>query len=155
MSTGLERFQQTGDLHFLTFSCARKRPLLGTSEAKDTFLRILEETRAKHNFHVLGYVVMPNHVHLLLTEPKEIKLSISIQVLKQRFSRTRPEDHVWEPRYYDFNVYTERKRVEKLRYIHRNPVSQNLVAEPHLWQWSSFNAYARNEPGPVHVTLPT
>ena len=83
MSTGLERFQQTGDLHFLTFSCARKRPILATSEAKDTFLRILEETRAKHNFHVLGYVVMPNHVHLLLTEPKEIKLSISIQVLKQ------------------------------------------------------------------------
>jgi len=73
-------------------------------------------------------------------------------VLKQRFSRTRSEEYVWEPRYYDFNVYTERKRIEKLRYIHRNPVASNLVLEPHLWPWSSFRFYAFNESGPVRVT---
>jgi len=78
MSTGLNRFQQTGDLHFLTFSCARKRPILGTPESRDTFLEILEDTRNKHSFHILGYVVMPNHVHLLLTEPEQTKLSVSI-----------------------------------------------------------------------------
>src|SRR6266436_9334128 len=127
MSIGLKRLHQTGHLHFITFSCARKRPILGTPESRDTLLRILEETRQKHRFDVAGYVVMPNHVHLLLTEPEEGKLSISIQVLKQRFSRTRSEEYVWEPRYYDFNVYTERKRIEKLRYIHRNPVTRNLV----------------------------
>jgi putative transposase len=152
MSTGLNRFHQTGDLHFLTFSCARKRPILGTPESRDTFLKILEDTRSKHSFHILGYVIMPNHVHLLLTEPEQTKLSISMQVLKQRFSRTRPEEYVWEPRYYDFNVYTERKRIEKLRYIHRNPVTRNLVPEPQLWQWSSFRFYALNEPGPVQIT---
>ncbi|WP_213805944.1 transposase [Granulicella sp. dw_53] len=154
MSTGLNRYQQTGDLHFITFSCTRKRNILGTPESRDIFLTLLEETRLKHNFHVLGYVVMPNHVHLLLTEPEKVKLSTAIQVLKQRFSRTRTEDDVWEPRYYDFNVHTERKRVEKLRYIHRNPVTRNLVADPRHWQWSSFRAYAQNERGPVHVTLP-
>ena len=67
MSTGLERFHQTGHLHFITFSCARKRPILGTPESRDTLLRILEETRHKYHFQVLGYVVMPNHVHLLVT----------------------------------------------------------------------------------------
>jgi putative transposase len=153
MSIGLKRLHQTGHLHFITFSCARKRPILDTPESRDALLRILEETRQKHRFDVAGYVVMPNHVHLLLTEPEEGKLSISIQVLKQRFSRTRSEEYVWEPRYYDFNVYTERKRIEKLRYIHRNPVTRNLVTEPHLWHWSSFRSYAHNEPGLVHVTL--
>jgi putative transposase len=152
MSTGLNRYHQTGDLHFLTFSCTRKRPILGTPESRDTFLQILEETRTKHAFHILGYVIMPNHVHLLLTEPEQTKLSISIQILKQRFSRTRQEEHVWEPRYYDFNVYTARKRIEKLRYIHRNPVTRELVTEPHLWQWSSFRFYALNEPGLVKIT---
>jgi len=154
MSTGLNRYQQTGDLHFITFSCTRKRNILGSPEARDTFLQILEETRIKHNFHILGYVVMPNHVHLLLTEPETTKLSIAIQVLKQRFSRTRTEDDIWEPRYYDFNVHTERKRVEKLRYIHRNPVTRNLVPEPQLWPWSSYRAYAHNERGPVLISLP-
>ena len=152
MSTGLNRYHQTGDLHFLTFSCARKRPVLGTPESRNAFQHILEETRKKHTFYILGYVIMPNHVHLLLTEPEEVKLSTSMQVLKQRFSRTRPEEHIWEPRYYDFNVYTERKRIEKLRYIHRNPVTRDLVTEPHLWQWSSFRFYAFNEPGPVTIT---
>jgi putative transposase len=154
MSTGLNRFQNTGDLHFITFSCTRKRNILGTPEARDTFLTILEETRIRHNFHILGYVVMPNHVHLLLTEPETTKLSIAIQVLKQRFSRTRTEEDVWESRYYDFNVYTERKRVEKLRYIHRNPVSRTLTLKPEDWQWSSYRAYAQIESGPVLITLP-
>jgi putative transposase len=154
MSTGLNRFQNTGDLHFITFSCTRKRNILDTPEARDAFLKILEETRIKHAFHVLGYVVMPNHVHLLRTEPETTKLSIAIQVLKQRFSRTRIEDDIWEPRYYDFNVYTERKRIEKLRYIHRNPVARNLATKPEDWQWSSYRAYAQIEPGPVRITFP-
>jgi putative transposase len=152
MSTGLERFHQTGHLHFITFSCARKRPILGTPESRDTLLRILEETRHKYHFQVLGYVVMPNHVHLLVTEPEQAKLSICIQVLKQRFSRTRPEEHVWEPRYYDFNVYTDHKRIEKLRYIHRNPVHRGLVEKPEDYSWSSFRNYALDEPTPVTIT---
>jgi putative transposase len=79
--------------------------------------------------------------------------------MKQRFSRSRTEDYVWEPRYYDFNVYSEDKPIEKLRYIHRNPVKCGLVAGPAEWPWSSFRAYALNQPGPVTVTphhrLPT
>ena len=152
MSLGLKRYQNTGDLHFITFSCVRHRPILGTVEARDTFLQILEQTRARYDFHILGYVVMPEHVHLLVTEPKVDPLSKIIQVIKQRFSRTRAEDYVWESRYYDFNVKTEDKRVEKIRYIHRNPVKRDLVSNPADWQWSSYRAYALDEPGPVKVT---
>ena len=153
MSLGLRRYQNTGDLHFITFSCVRHRPILGTPEARDAFLEILEQTRARYDFHILAYVVMPNHVHLLVTEPEADPLSKIIQVIKQRFSRTRDEEYVWEPRYYDFNVKTEDKRVEKIRYIHRNPVKRDLVTNPADWQWSSYRAYTLNEPGPVRVTI--
>ena len=152
MPTGLQRFQETGELHFLTFSCFRHRPVLGSADARDRFLEILEETRGKYGFHVLGYVVMPEHVHLLVTEPERSGLASVVQVVKQRFSRTREEDWVWEERYYDFNVRSARKRVEKLRYIHRNPVRRGLVAEPEGWAWSSFRAYAYLEVGPVVVS---
>jgi putative transposase len=95
---------------------------------------------------------MSNHIHLLLTEPEETALSTPIQVLKQRFSRTRTEEFVWEPRYHDFNVFTHNKKVEKLRYMHRNPVKAGLVGKPEDYPWSSCRAYAYNEPHPVRIT---
>src|SRR5258708_31179409 len=91
---------------------------------------------------------MSNHVHLLVTEPEQAKLSTALQVLKQRFSRTRSEEFVWEPRYHDFNVFTEAKKIEKLRYMHCNPVKAGLVEQPDQWEWSSFRVYAHNEDHP-------
>ncbi len=58
---------------------------------------------------------------------------------------------VWQPRFYDFNVWTKRKRIEKLRYMHRNPVKRELVAEPEQWRWSSFRYYKYREIGLVGV----
>ena len=152
MPTGLKRFQNTGDLHFITFSCVRHRPILGTPQARDAFLTILEQTRSKYRFQVIGYVVMPDHVHLLLSEPEQHPLRTALQVIKQRFSRTCTEEWVWEERYHDFNVRTDTKRIEKLRYIHRNPVKRGLVTEPDQWRWSSFRSYAYLELGPVTIT---
>ncbi len=60
-------------------------------------------------------------------------------------------DPVWQKRFYDFNVWSERKQIEKLRYMHRNPVKRGLVDKPEQWKWSSFRAYAYGEPGPVRV----
>ena len=59
--------------------------------------------------------------------------------------------HVWQRRFYDFVVFTEKKRVEKLRYMHRNPVQRGLVLKPEEWLWSSFRHYAYGERGPVLV----
>lgn len=58
---------------------------------------------------------------------------------------------IWQPRFYDFVVFSEHKRLEELRYIHRNPVKGGLVEEPQHWAWSSFRHYAYDEPGPVLV----
>jgi len=57
----------------------------------------------------------------------------------------------WQARFYDFNVCTPEKRIEKLRYMHRNPVKRGLVTSPELWTWSSFRWYALREPGPVKI----
>ena len=88
MRNPLKRHYGQGDLHFITFSCYHRQPLLGSSESRDTFVKILDEIRLRHGFQLFGYVVMPEHVHLLLNESKSIDPSKVLQVLKQRVSVT-------------------------------------------------------------------
>ena len=101
-----------------------------------------------------GYVVMPEHVHLLVDEPERGHLAQMLQSLKQSVARTlalRAPDSFWQARYYDFNVWSEGKFVEKLRYIHRNPVARGLVKRPEDWPWSSFLHYATGADGVVEI----
>jgi putative transposase len=107
--------------------------------------------RIRYDFVVCGYVVMPEHVHLLVSEPKQAILSKAIQALKLSVSVQRQERPFWQPRYYDFNVHNELKRVEKLRYMHRNPVKRGLVKKPEGWAWSSFRHYATGAIGTVEI----
>lgn len=98
---------------------------------------------------------MPEHVHLLISEPERSTLAVVLQMLKQNTSRQLREfaknHRFWEQRYYDFNVWSENKRVEKLRYIHRNPVKRGLVDQPEDWEWSSFNHYISGIEGIVEI----
>ena len=117
---------------------------------------MLETLRARHDFAILGYVLMPEHVHLLMTEPKTGTVSSTLRVLKGETSKLLrgTSKHFWQPRYYDFNVFTEAKRIEKLQYMHRNPVARGLVASPEDWPWSSFLAYATREPCRITIETP-
>jgi putative transposase len=151
----LKRFHGTRDLHFITFSCYRRLPLLGTALARTVFEQALEDVRRWYGMFITGYVVMPEHVHLLVGEPERSTLSIALQMLKQNVARTLcvPEDQprFWQRRYYDFNVWTEEKRIEKLRYIHRNPVTRGLVVKPEDWTWSSFRHWPTGEESVVEI----
>jgi putative transposase len=156
--TGLHRYFGANDLHFITCSCYQQKPLFGTAKTRDCFLKILEETRQRYRCVVVGYVVMPEHVHLLLGEPEVGSPATVMQVLKQRTSRAMLLTHArdsrtpfWQERFYDFNVWSTKKRVEKLRYMHRNPVKRGLTVTPEDWQWSSYRFYALDEIGPVRV----
>jgi putative transposase len=127
--TKLVRYQHSGCFHFLTFSCYRRQALLTCAGAYSVFEHELEATRVRYGFVIAGYVLMPEHVHLLVSEPRRSSLSVVLQVLKQQTSRKLkgPEEvQFWQRRYYDFNVNNEEKRVEKLRYMHRNPVKRLL-----------------------------
>ena len=165
----LKRYYGRGDEHFVTFSCYRRLPLLASRERRDLFLLALEATREKYEMVVLGYVVMPEHVHLLVEEPRKQDLSAALKALKQGVSRRvlrRLREHkgqgdlfagrtrllsFWQARFHDFNVWNPKKHVEKLRYMHRNPVARGLVSRPDDWRWSSFRHYAYGEPGLVAV----
>jgi putative transposase len=170
MPNRLQRYYGAGYSHFITTSCYRRLPLLGTTRNRDLFLRVLELVWRRYRFVVSGYVVMPEHVHLLIGEPQRGDPSSVMKALKQGFARRLlgrlrrvnsnqlslwraplERGRIWQPRFYDFVVFSEPKRVEKLRYIHRNPVKRGLVLEPQQWRWSSFRYYAYNESGPVIV----
>lgn len=168
MPRGLERWHGGHDLHFITFSCYRRQQWLGSARRRDLFLKVLEQVRRRYHWVVLGYVVMPEHVHLLVSEPPQRKLATAMQALKLGFTRrvlaeqrrgrsVQPplfdfhSTRLWQTRYHDFNVATAKKRVGKLRYLHRNPVKRGLVEGPEQWRWSSFRSYAFQEPGMVRI----
>jgi len=171
MPANLHRYYGAGYLHFITTSCYQRSALLGTSQNRDLFLEVLEQVRRRYRFVVVGYVVMPEHVHLLFSEPERSDPSVVMKVLKQSFARrllervraaadprqsrlwdtALTEGHVWQRRFYDFVVFSEKKRVQKLRYMHRNPVERGLVLAPEQWNWSSYRHYAAAEQGVVLV----
>ena len=153
MPPRLSRWHTFGHDHFITFSCHNRNPYLNNDHARLTFLHTLEKLRRRHRFFVFGYVLMPEHAHLLLSEPPKLPLSNLVGALKTQTSKQLKGDlpHFWLPRYYDFNVYTERKFTEKLRYIHRNPVNRGLVAKPEHFRWSSFNQWLTGHPAELEV----
>jgi len=129
----LQRYYGRGDLHFITTSCYRRKAFLETARTRDIFLSVLEHVRRRYRFDVIGFVVMPEHVHLLLGEPEKADLSVVMQVLKQRVARrllhrqrkknsrqgelwsvSPADERFWQRRFYDFNVFSARKMTEKL-----------------------------------------
>jgi putative transposase len=172
MPRGLHRTYGAHHLHFITCSCYRRLPFLHRASHRDRFLSILEQVRQHYRFVVVGYVVMPEHIHLLITEPDMGNPSKVMQVLKQRTARAllprrkrkdprqaslfgdqcRPRAF-GQARFYDFNVWSTRKLVEKLRYMHRNPVKRGLVERPEQWRWSSYRFYFLGEAGLVRLNV--
>jgi putative transposase len=163
MPKNLRRYHGQGHLHFITFSCYRRFYLLASGRARNVFVKALKEVRAKYRMALAGYVVMPEHVHLLIGEPADGTPSTVVHSLKLRVSKRlrRPKrkqplgqralpfrgtgtelPQFWEKRFYDFNVYSAAKRREKLEYMHRNPVTRSLVKDPRDWVWSSYSSYS-------------
>jgi putative transposase len=179
MPSRLKRYQEEGQLHYVTFTCYHRIRYLNSVSARDVFEQTLERVRRWYGLYIFGYVVMPEHVHLLLSEPDRSSLAVALQMLKQISSRKlhkmnvhkmggppfrpllakggesggprfRPPlakrgeqvaQPVWQKRYYDFNVFSDHKRIEKLCYMHWNPVKRGLVERPEDWKWSSYCHY--------------
>jgi putative transposase len=151
MPRGLIRYEHTGDFHFLTFSCYHRLQHFCTPAARDLFEDALERVRRRYRFVVAGYVVMPEHVHLLLGEPQTGTVSGVVHALKLSVAMRRTERPFWQARYYDFLLHNEEKRVEKLRYMHRNPVVRGLVQKPEDWASSSFRHCATGVEGTIEI----
>ena len=169
MTRGLHRFQESGHSHFVTFSCYHRQPYFATVELHDLFVFCLENARRQFGLRVYVYVVMPEHVHLLVSEPPAGKLADAIHNLKLSFSKRakslrKPKvprvrarsvganvGPFWQARYYDRNVRDYEEFKVKLRYLHRNPVKRGLAAKPEDWKWSSYRHYALRETGVIEI----
>jgi putative transposase len=149
-----EAFPAIGSKPLPYFQCYHRQPKLRTPAPRDLFIRALETVRQQYELFVYGFVVMPEHVHLLVGEPEKGELAQALQSLKQSVARRlalRATEPFWQARYYDFNVWSERKFTEKVRYIHRNPVTRGLVDRPEKWAWSSFRHYLTGEACGVEI----
>ena len=152
MPDGLYRFYYSGSAHFITFTCYHRRPHLEDGAFRDLFVKALERTRLLYDMKVYGFVVMPEHIHLLISEPHKGTVATAMRSLKISSAKrgrranappeaTRP---FWQKRYYDRNVWGK-ELIEKLKYIHRDPVRRDLAAKPEDWKWSSFRHYASGD----------
>jgi putative transposase len=157
-------FDVPGDAHELTFSTYRRLPLLSKPAARDLFVMCLEKARAKHGFRVIAYVVMPNHVHLLvlpygklirgiLTAVKSefakqllAKLRAANSVVLDKLRVTRRDGttryRVWQVGGgYDRNLFSPAAIKAAIEYIHANPVRSGLCETIVDWKWSSARWY--------------
>jgi putative transposase len=165
-----EIYDEDGHAHFVTFSCFKKRRLLDHDKTKEIVLSVLEKQLTNESAHCFGFVIMPNHVHAVLwfsetgslaSFMKAWKQQTSFQI-KQFFTRGQTRysdtfdlaDPIWQARYYDFNVYSERKLQEKLQYMHENPVRAGLIATPSEWPFSSARFYETGESVGVQISYP-
>jgi putative transposase len=157
-------------LHYLTASTCRRARVFDSDHFRCHFVKTLAELRTSLGFKIFGYVLMPEHFHLLIWPGERADPSKIVQSLKERtaifiLKNLRDNQHdswcrrmldrltlpatvhlhgpgrVWQRRFYDLNVWSEKKRLEKLNYMHGNPVKRGLVTSPDQWAWSSFHFY--------------
>jgi putative transposase len=128
MPSGLKRFQHARQLHYITFTCYHRTQRLNAPAAKELFEQTLERIRRWYGSCVYGYVVVA----------RKRNPQAGVEVF-------------WQRRCYDFNVWSERKFKEKLRYIHCNPVRRGRVEKAEDWPWSSFRHYLAGVEGRVEI----
>ncbi len=170
-----KRWDIPWDAHCLTFSCFRRRAFLGRDRARTWFLESLDRARASAGFALWAFVLMPEHVHLLVLPHEGARISAILSAVKQPVARRavaflkacnpdglaamfdappngRRTHRFWQPGGgYDRNMRTARDIHEKLRYIHLNPVRRGLVKHPEDWPWSSARAWATGLDVPIPI----
>ncbi|HEQ98657.1 MAG TPA: hypothetical protein ENO22_04870 [candidate division Zixibacteria bacterium] len=170
--TKLKHYDNLGTARFVTFGCYKSQKLLTDENIIKIFLEELDKLRTEQNIKILGYVIMPNHVHLVLWPPNGIQIGAIIGRLKALSARrsieylkiTNPSSlnnlkhpqsnsgfSFWKYRCYDHNCRSIDTIIEKIRYCHKNPVNQNLVERPEKWKWSSFNWYQGDKNIPIEI----
>jgi len=129
-----------------------REPCFFSSEDYLTYLSILNESSMQYGCQVHAYVLMTNHIHLLLTPIRPESLSRMMQSLGRRYVHTINHNYartgtLWEGRYKASLVQTEHYLLTCYRYIELNPVRAHMVNAPSEYRWSSYhaNAYAKDD----------
>jgi putative transposase len=159
----LKHYDHDGRARFITFCTHRKIPLLTNNKFREIIIDSIKEARINHDFKLLGYVIMPEHIHIVLLPAIQVKVGPLIGDIKKSSSKKihrllqdggsnmikrltvfRNGEHrfaLWQRRCYDHNCRTEESVLEKINYCHNNPVKRGFVKSPRDWQWSSYRWY--------------
>ena len=159
----LRHYEGDGRARFVTFGIHKQLPLLTNSHARNAVVSAIMIVRNKYNFKLLGYVIMPEHIHLVLVPQEDdrigrlighIKRESAVRILDRLIADNSPllkklkvirngvEKHaLWQRRCYDHNCRTVESVREKINYCHNNPVRRGLVTDPASWRWSSYRWY--------------
>jgi putative transposase len=171
--TKLRHIDGLNTARFVTFSCFHRYHLLRNAGVIEDFLAVVDEIRNARGLLLYGYVIMPNHIHLVLWPPNDLQLGRVIGELKSRAARRilarvrlerlflidrllhgtgeKTSVSFWQRRCYDHNCRTPETVREKIEYCHDNPVVRKLVSEPGQWQWSSYNWYIGKRDVPIRI----
>jgi REP element-mobilizing transposase RayT len=153
-------------VHFITTNVFQRIPIFSSIDYRKIVIQKINFYRKKYDFKLIGYVIMPDHIHLLIQSPprqnisdimRDLKRSVAMEIfgrlkleskdqLLERFKlpRIKSKNHtfsLWQRRFIDFNIFSEKKLYEKLEYIHNNPVRGKLVSSPSDWIFSSYRNY--------------
>ncbi|MFN0133656.1 MAG: REP-associated tyrosine transposase [Phycisphaerales bacterium] len=170
----LKRREEPEGVRFVTFSCERRLPLLGSAAIRDAFAESLVNARRRFGFQLFTWVVMPEHVHLLIRPPigtpldrvlRSLKLSVAERVLGRwkrlnapilaKLQREGGGCRFWQKGGgFDRNVRSEAEFSRHVRYIHHNPVTRGLVPEPKDWKWSGVRWWQGLREGEIECDPP-
>ncbi len=171
--TNLHHYDDWGTARFITFSTNGRPPLLTSPGISEQVLREVGAARRKYKFRLHGFVIMPEHVHLVLYPAEPLELGRLIGEIKSRSARTalralestaspylrvlssrrnnNADYSFWLPRCYDHNCRSTTDTIEKVNYCHWNPVKRELVASPSAWPWSSYGSYFEGVSTPIEI----
>jgi putative transposase len=170
-----KRYDIAGHAHYLTFSCFRRQPFLTRDRARQWLLDAVQAAKAKHPFDLWAFVIMPEHAHLLIFPHPSATISGILKSIKQPVSQRalrwvqlhapaflasmadgQPNGQIsyrfWQRGGgYDRNIWSLPEVVEKVRYIHENPLRRGLVDRPEQWPWSSWHAWECGADEPLSI----
>jgi putative transposase len=163
----MKRIEHPGHARFLTFSCYQRLPLFSNDAIKQVFVDQLAITRARHDFHLYAWVLMPEHAHMIVRCHTDatvtmIMKSLKTGVAKRTIGRWRElnagiliriTDPAGKPRFwqrgggYDRNLIQGNELQHKFEYLHANPVRRGLTTRPEDWPWSSARWWSGQRDG--------
>ncbi len=163
----LKHYDHDGRARFVTFCTHQKLPILSNRVFRDIVVGRIHEFCHNRQLRLLGYVVMPEHVHLVIVPPEDVELGPLVGELKRITARDihkllknsesdlsakllvqrdgRKKTAFWQRRCFDHNCRTEESVWEKVNYCHNNPVKRGLVRQRADWKWSSHSYYAASD----------
>jgi len=191
----LPKFNDDSYVHFTTTATYKNRPYFRNEEFCRILLEELKLYSKKYGFTLIGYVIMPDHLHLLIWWDRWEKLELSISKIMQgvkgvtarriidllvgngleqmlqptpmrreqmpsltpksaKSHRRNLRYRLWQRGFYDFNIYSEEKLLEKLNYVHHNPIRDGLVLSPGDYKWSSYRLYSSESEGFLGASIP-